>query len=91
MLDAGSAAGGYRRIDQLPFDHERRLMSALVETPDGKRLLITKGAPESVLARCVTVPPAAQATLDREFAAGARVVAVRGRAWEGATTGALAR
>jgi Mg2+-importing ATPase len=82
LLSAGTPPPGYRPIDQLPFDHERRLMSVLVDTPDGHRLLVTKGAPESLLVRCVGVPTAAQATLDRLFASGARVVAVATRPWQ---------
>jgi P-type Mg2+ transporter len=81
LFAAGAPPAGYQRVDELPFDHERRLMSTLVETPDGARLLVTKGAPESLLARCVGVPAAAQATLDRLFASGARVVAVATRPW----------
>ncbi|HEY4889408.1 MAG TPA: magnesium-translocating P-type ATPase [Candidatus Dormibacteraeota bacterium] len=82
LLSAGAPPAGYTPIDQLPFDHERRLMSVLVDAPDGRRLLVTKGAPESVLVRCVSVPAAAQATLDRLFASGARVVAVATRPWK---------
>jgi Mg2+-importing ATPase len=82
LLRAGPPPPGYRRIDELPFDHQRRLMSTLVETPDGARLLVTKGAPESVLARCVDVPAAAQPTLDKLFTSGARVVALASRAWQ---------
>jgi Mg2+-importing ATPase len=83
-LHAASALPpGYKRVDQLPFDHERRLMSTLVDAPDGVRLLVTKGAPESVLARCVALPAAAQATLDGLFASGSRVVAVATRPWLG--------
>jgi P-type Mg2+ transporter len=70
---------GYRRIATLPFDHERRAVSVLVETAEGDRLIITKGAPEGVLARCAQVPEAAQAALEAEFAAGNRVVAVATR------------
>jgi P-type Mg2+ transporter len=81
VLEAGVVPPGYRQLDRLPFDHERRLASALVEGPDGKRLFITKGAPESVLPRCRSVPAAAEATLTTEFASGARVVAVASRAW----------
>jgi P-type Mg2+ transporter len=90
LLATAAAPPGYQQVDRLPFDHERRLMSALVETPDGHRLLITKGAPESLLPRCVSVPAAAQATLDRLFGSGARVVAVASRAWEGAASCILA-
>jgi Mg2+-importing ATPase len=90
LLAAGAVPAGYKRVDQLPFDHERRLMSTLVEASDGKRLLITKGAPESLLARSIDVPPSAQATLDRLFASGARVVAVAARPWQGGSRCALA-
>jgi Mg2+-importing ATPase len=64
--------------DRLPFDHERQLASVLVDTPEG-RLLVAKGAPEGVLARCAGVPAEARATLDRLFASGTRVVAVASR------------
>jgi len=39
---------GWRKIDEVPFDFERRRVSVLVEH-DGKRLLVVKGAPEDVL------------------------------------------
>ncbi|CAN5260659.1 magnesium-translocating P-type ATPase [soil metagenome] len=66
----------YHQLDVLPFDHERRMTSALVESPEHERIMVTKGSPEEVLARCTDVPAGAQAMLDREYAAGSRVVAV---------------
>jgi len=72
---AGTAAG-YRRLGILPFDHERQLGSVLVTDPAGTRLLITKGAPEAVLDRCVNVPNGARPALSSLFSEGARVVAV---------------
>jgi Mg2+-importing ATPase len=54
----------------------------LVDEPDG-RLLIAKGAPEAVLARCTAVPPTAQKTLDGLFSSGTRVVAVASRPLSG--------
>ena len=90
LLANATPPPGFHQVDRLPFDHERRLMSALVETPDGSRLLITKGAPESLLPRCASVPAGAQATLDRLFGSGARVVAVASREWEGAARCILA-
>ncbi|MGZ4447524.1 MAG: magnesium-translocating P-type ATPase [Nocardioides sp.] len=66
------------RVALLPFDHDRRMVSVLVR--DGADLLlVTKGAPETVLERCVEVPDAARAALEREFEAGNRVVAVASR------------
>jgi len=42
----------YRKIDEIPFDFDRRRLSVVVESSgDGaRRLLITKGAPEGILA-----------------------------------------
>ncbi len=68
--------GGYRRLGERPFDYDRKLMSVLVEGTDGRQRLVVKGAPEFVLARSGGGDPKAQATLDRLYAAGARVVAV---------------
>jgi len=41
----------YRKVAELPFDFERRLVSVVAENGN-ERVLINKGAPESVLARC---------------------------------------
>ncbi len=76
---AGGWPAGYTRLASLPFDHERRLASTLVSGPGGQRLLVTKGAPEAVLAASSDVPAAAQATLGKLFAGGSRVVAVASR------------
>ncbi len=75
-----SALAGYRTLGVLPFDHERLLVSVLVCAADGKPTLVTKGAPETVLQRCVDVPAKAHEALTAEFAAGNRVVAVATRA-----------
>jgi Mg2+-importing ATPase len=44
----------YRKVDEVPFDFERRRLSVVVETAEqgDQALLIVKGAPESVLAIC---------------------------------------
>jgi P-type Mg2+ transporter len=42
----------YKKLDELPFDFTRRMMSVLVENPEGKPILLTKGAPEEVFLRC---------------------------------------
>ena len=51
-------AAGWRKIDEVPFDFERRRLSVLLAHQDGSRerhWLILKGAPEDVLAHCTTV------------------------------------
>ena len=70
------------QLATLPFDHDRRAASTLVDD-GGKRLLVVKGAPEQVLARCRTTPPEADRTLAALFAAGRRVVAVASKAAPG--------
>ena len=42
----------WRKVDELPFDFSRRLMSVVIETPEGVHRLICKGAPEEVFKRC---------------------------------------
>jgi len=42
----------YEKIDELPFDYERKRMSVVVKEKNGKILIITKGSPEAVLGKC---------------------------------------
>ena len=42
----------FRKVDELPFDFERRRMSVVVSECDDRHLLICKGAVEEVLAAC---------------------------------------
>jgi len=42
----------YTKVDEIPFDFSRRMMSVAIESPDGERQLLTKGAPETVFAKC---------------------------------------
>jgi P-type Mg2+ transporter len=42
----------YKKLDEIPFDFTRRMMSVLVADADGKAVLLTKGAPEEVFLRC---------------------------------------
>jgi Mg2+-importing ATPase len=45
---------GYRKVDEMPFDFSRKIMSIVVDEPDGRRRLLAKGAPEEILRRCAT-------------------------------------
>jgi Mg2+-importing ATPase len=69
------------RIDEIPFDFERRRVSVVVQQ-DGHRMLITKGAPESVLGVCVmddATRAAVRELFERLSAQGYRVLAVASR------------
>ena len=41
-----------KKLDEIPFDFTRRMMSVLVEDPEGKAVLLTKGAPEEIFHQC---------------------------------------
>jgi P-type Mg2+ transporter len=40
------------KVDEIPFDFERRIMSVVVRTREGKDRIIAKGAPEAIFPRC---------------------------------------
>jgi Mg2+-importing ATPase len=42
----------FKKLDEIPFDFTRRMMSVLVENPEGKAILLTKGAPEEIFHQC---------------------------------------
>lgn len=47
---------GHRRIAEHPFDSDRKRMTTVGETPEGKRRVVSmKGAPEVVIERCTKV------------------------------------
>lgn len=48
---AGHPCEGWTRLDERPFDFERRRVSVLAEK-EGSRIEIVKGAPETILALC---------------------------------------
>jgi P-type Mg2+ transporter len=49
IVESGPSRGeGWAKIDVVPFDFQRRRVSVLLEH-EGRRLLITKGAPEDVI------------------------------------------
>jgi Mg2+-importing ATPase len=42
----------FKKLDEIPFDFTRRMMSVMVEDPDGHAILLTKGAPEEIFQQC---------------------------------------
>jgi Mg2+-importing ATPase len=87
---APEAEPGWRPVADLPFDFERRRVSVLL-AHDDTRLLVVKGAPEEVRARCIAVEaadgstapidPAPLAAFEEARAAeGLRLLAVAWRA-----------
>jgi Mg2+-importing ATPase len=52
VKDYLKADQAYRKVDEIPFDFQRRRMSVILEQPNHKHLLICKGAVEEVLDLC---------------------------------------
>jgi len=73
------AAAQYRVLDRAPFDYQRQMMSVLVQAPDGRRLLLAKGAPEALEARCRDVDSGFKALVDRQLESGNRLIALAQR------------
>jgi Mg2+-importing ATPase len=86
----------WRKIDEVPFDFDRRRVSVLVEH-EGRRRLIVKGAPEDLLRLCVGYEDAGgeerpldaatrhtfEATLNGLGAEGFRALCIAGRVVDG--------
>ena len=65
---AGADITGWTRQDEIPFDAVHRYMAVSVTGPDGRRLVLVKGAPERVLALCADqVGPDGAEALDGTF------------------------
>jgi Mg2+-importing ATPase len=56
ILEQPADAVVCQKVDEIPFDFERRRLSVVVDAPDGqgRRLLVTKGAAESIIAQSTT-------------------------------------
>ena len=53
-LDPETERGRWPRVDAIPFDSRNKYMASLHHDHSGQGLLVLKGAPEQVLARCDT-------------------------------------
>ena len=42
----------FAKVDEIPFDFQRRIMSVVVRTPEGQDRIISKGAPEAIFPCC---------------------------------------
>jgi Mg2+-importing ATPase len=54
LADVDAEATGFRKLDELAFDFVRRLVSVLAVS-GSEVLLVVKGAPEDVIARCTRI------------------------------------
>ena len=65
----------WRKIDEVPFDFERRRVSVLVQSAEGRRLVV-KGAPEDVLRLCTQYQDSSGASVALDASARERIDAL---------------
>jgi Ca2+-transporting ATPase len=76
-IDAAKFREVWPRLDVIPFESERQFMATLHATGGGTpNLVIMKGAPEVVLARCAELPARVDAAIEAMARQGMRVLAV---------------
>jgi Mg2+-importing ATPase len=76
--ETGVRATDWRKIDEIPFDFQRRRLSVVLEDARGHRLLICKGAVEEVFAVCTRYRAGAEeGPLDVRHLGRARKLAAR--------------
>ena len=68
-VKCGFDSSEYDRRDEVPFESEHKLMATLDEAPDGRSLILVKGAPDGLLDRCRTQYSGAkgETDLDRDW------------------------
>lgn len=68
-LKLGFDTSEYRRLAVVPFESEHKLMATADEAPDGREVVLVKGAPDRLLDRSVTelTPDGAEQDLDRDW------------------------
>ena len=89
IMAAAPEVAGWEKLDEIPFDFERRRMGVAVRH-DGQSLLIVKGAPESIVSACAAAhSESGEQPLDAA-AREAALAVVRGHGANGLRTIAVA-
>ncbi|NEA49273.1 cation-translocating P-type ATPase, partial [Streptomyces sp. SID10815] len=79
VLDAARPDPDWTQLEGLGFEAARGYAAAVGRTADGRRLLVVKGAPETVLPACPALPSHAAETSHALAGSGLRVLAVAQR------------
>lgn len=54
-ISENELSSSYKRIDEIPFDSDRKCMSVICELKNGERYVFTKGAPDIILDKCSNI------------------------------------
>ncbi|WP_455680954.1 HAD-IC family P-type ATPase [Streptomyces misionensis] len=79
VLDAAGPDPAWTQLAGLPFEAARGYAAAVGQSGDGPRLLVVKGAPETVLPACAGLPAGAANAAQELAGSGLRVLAVAER------------
>jgi Mg2+-importing ATPase len=71
-----NVAATAKRIAAIPFSHETRIYSALVEAGDGVKRIVAKGSAEDLAKNCKSIPKEIKERLEVEYKIGSRVLLV---------------
>ena len=80
-LDPATLARQWPRRREIPFSSSGRFMATFNETPDGKQVVLVKGAPGTVLERSTLTPAERERLLEANRALGRRGHRVLAIAW----------
>ena len=95
--DEGLELDAWHRLDEIPYDFERKCLSVVMASPQGDIVLMTKGALQQVLSRCThwgepgqVLDTSARQAIERQFLRwseqGYRVLGVASRTWKQAAS-----
>jgi Ca2+-transporting ATPase len=59
-ISENTLSSSYKRIDEIPFDSDRKCMSVICELKNGERYVFTKGAPDVILEKCSNINTASE-------------------------------
>ncbi|GAT80085.1 transport ATPase [Streptomyces sp. F-3] len=82
VLEAAGPDPDWEQLEELGFEAARGYAAAVGHAPDGRRTLVVKGAPETVLPACAGLPAHASGTSQELAGRGLRVLAVAQRRLE---------
>ncbi|MSZ39473.1 MAG: HAD-IC family P-type ATPase, partial [Actinobacteria bacterium] len=75
-----------RRLGLIPFSHDTRIVSSLVQVSPSERIVAVKGSAEDLAPMCSAMPPEITAALANEYTKGSRVVLVASKSAGESTT-----
>lgn len=77
-IDLDDLKNNWPRLDELPFDSDRKIMATLHQSPDGDKIIYLKGAPESVIPLLTYSTETSEKTLEKDIRSAVLTFAEKG-------------